>query len=218
MRFFKLKNFNWKYILGEILLLFAGINLAIWFNDWNASKAVQQDKEVALVKIKGEIEANLEELVQNRELNQQIPSFFAEMDSLNGDDGKLILTPSAMQDFRQKYPRYFSGVDSVQVDNELFEYKVDAFVNLEITDLSSIAWEIAKSTGIFHEFGYDCLYDLQGLYYTQDLVKTELSKATDALRAGSMRTLVRELAILKQLEGQLEDQYRDMIKNIDNCK
>ncbi|WP_420604096.1 hypothetical protein [Flagellimonas sp.] len=218
MRFFKLKNLNWKYILGEILLLFVGINLAIWFNDWNASKAVQQDKEVALVKIKGEIEANLEELVQNREINQQIPSFFAEMDSLNDDHGKLILKPSTMQDFRQRYPRYFSSVDSVALDDGLYEYDVDAFVNFEITDLSSIAWEIAKSTGIFHEFGYDCLYDLQGLYYTQDLVKVELDKATDALRAGSMRTLVRELAILKQLEGQLEDQYKDMIKNIDNCK
>ena len=112
MRFFKLKNFNWKYILGEIVLLFVGINLAIWFNDWNASKAVQQDKEVALVKIKDEIEANLEELVENRALNQQIPSFFAEMDSLNGENGKLILKPSTMQDFRQRYPRYFSSVDS----------------------------------------------------------------------------------------------------------
>ncbi|MGW9684020.1 hypothetical protein [Flagellimonas sp. 2504JD1-5] len=218
MRFFKFKNFNWKYIVGEIVLLFVGINLAIWFNDWNTSKAVQQDKEVALVKIKGEIEANLEELVKNRVLNQKIPAFFAEMDSLNGDDGKLILNPFTMHNFRQRYPRYFSSVDSVWVGNGLYKYEVDAFVNLEITDLSSIAWEIAKSTGIFHEFGYDCLYDLQGLYYTQDLVKTELSKATDALRAGSMRTLVKELAILKQLEGQLEDQYRDMIKNIENCK
>ncbi|WP_190809826.1 hypothetical protein [Flagellimonas sp. S3867] len=218
MRFFKNKHVNWKYIVGEIVLLFVGINLAIWFNDWNASKTVQQNKEVALVKIKGEIEANLEELVENGAINQQIPSFYAEMDSLNGDDGKLILTPTAMQNFMHRYPGYFSNVDSVAVGNGDYEYQVAAFVNLEITDLSSIAWEIAKSTGIFHEFGYDCLYDLQGLYNTQDLVKDELNKATDALRDGSMRELIRILQILKQLEAQLENQYRDMIQNIDNCK
>lgn len=218
MRFFKFKNFNWKYIVGEIVLLFVGINLAIWFNDWNASKTIQKDKEVALVKIKGEVEANLQELIQNGALNQQIPAFYTEMDSLNGDDGKLILTPMAMQEFVKSYPRYFSNIDSVAVGKGNYEYDVDAFVNLEITDLSSIAWEIAKSTGIFHEFGYDCLYDLQGLYNTQDLVKAELNKATDALRDGSMRELIRILQILKQLEAQLEKQYRDMIQNIDNCK
>ena len=39
MRFFKEnRRLNLKYIFGEILLLFIGINLAIWFNNWNTSK------------------------------------------------------------------------------------------------------------------------------------------------------------------------------------
>ncbi|WP_431129084.1 hypothetical protein [Flagellimonas flava] len=215
---FKLKHINWKYIFGEILLLFVGINLAIWFNDWNASKSIQKDKEVALVKIKEEIEANREELVANSAENQKIPAFFAEMDSLQGNNDLLVTSVEVMQGFVGRYPQFFQEIDSSRVEDGLYQYEVGALVNLEISDLSSIAWEIAKSTGIFHEFGYECLYELQSLYNTQDLVKIELNNATTALRNGSMKELVRVLNVMGQLEDQLEGQYEEMIQSIDNCK
>ncbi|MEX0360078.1 MAG: hypothetical protein AB3N10_03725 [Allomuricauda sp.] len=215
---FKLKHINWKYIFGEILLLFVGINLAIWFNDWNTSKSIQKDKEVALVKIKEEIEANRDELIANSALNQKIPAFFAEMDSLQGENDHLVTTPNTMRGFVGRYPHFFSEIDSVRIGDDLFQYEVGALVNLEISDLSSIAWDIAKSTGIFHEFGYDCLYGLQSLYNTQSLVKIELNNATAALRNGSMNELVRILNVMGQLEEQLEGQYTNMIQSIDNCK
>ena len=215
---FKIKHINWKYIFGEILLLFVGINLAIWFNDWNTSKSIQKDKEVALVKIKEEIEANRDELIANSALNQKIPAFFAEMDSLQGENDHLVTTPNIMRGFVGRYPHFFSEIDSVRIGDDLFQYEVGALVNLEISDLSSIAWDIAKSTGIFHEFGYDCLYGLQSLYNTQNLVKIELNNATAALRNGSMNELVRILNVMGQLEEQLEGQYTNMIQSIDNCK
>ena len=218
MRFFNIKEFNWKYIFGEIFLLFVGINLAIWFNDWNASKTIQKNKEIALEKIEGEIKANLDELVENSALNQKIPSFFTEINQLKNEEGALITSQVTMQVFTKTYASYVRKVDSSAVDNGLYRYSLDTFINLEITDLSSIAWEVSKSTGIFHEFGYDCLYDLQALYNTQDLVKNEMNNATEALRNRSMQDLVRTLEIMKQLEDQLEVQYRDMLKSIDDCK
>ena len=199
-------------------MLFVGINLAIWFNDWNTSKSIQKDKEVALVKIKEEIEANRDELIANSALNQKIPAFFAEMDSLQGENDHLVTTPNIMRGFVGRYPHFFSEIDSVRIGDDLFQYEVGALVNLEISDLSSIAWDIAKSTGIFHEFGYDCLYGLQSLYNTQNLVKIELNNATAALRNGSMNELVRILNVMGQLEEQLEGQYTNMIQSIDNCK
>jgi hypothetical protein len=218
MRFFKIKEFNWKYVFGEIFLLFVGINLAIWFNDWNASKTIQKNKEIALEKIEGEIENNLEQLVKDHESNQKIPAFFAEMDSIKSEEGRIIASPESMHYFVKKYPEFVRKLDSISVGNGLYHYNLDSFINLEITDLSSIAWDVSKSTGIFHEFGYDCLYDLQKLYNTQDLVKNELNKATEALRNTSMKDLVRTLGILKQLEEQLEKQYRDMLQNIKDCR
>ncbi|RDY59275.1 hypothetical protein [Flagellimonas nanhaiensis] len=218
MKFFRAKNFNWKYILGEILLLFIGINLAIWFNDWNASKEVQKNKEIALDKIEGEIRTNLEQLKENSAQNQKVPDFFDELNRLKGENKNLILAPDAIQTFIRKYPEFIRERDSSMVEDGLFEYDLDTYINLEITDLSSIAWDISKSTGIFHEFGYDCLYQLQAMYNTQHLVKNELANATDALRNKSFDDLVMTLKVMGQLEDQLEDQYNDMLGRIGDCK
>ena len=218
MRFFKSKTINWKYIVGEILLLFVGINLAIWFNDWNNSKVVQRDKEIALDKIEGEIRANLEELVENSAQNQKIPAFYQEIKRLNKESGGTITQSDEIHKLKEAYPQFVKKLDSIPKGNGLYEYEVDTFINLEITDLSSIAWEISKSTGIFHEFGYDCLYQLQGLYNTQELVKNELKNATEALRDESIDDLVRILVVLGQLESQLESQYKSALESIPNCK
>lgn len=123
-----------------------------------------------------------------------------------------------MYAFAKKHPRFVEKVDSTAMDSGLYRYSLDTSIYLEITDLSSIAWEVSKSTGIFHEFGYDCLYDLQALYNTQELVKNQMGKATEALRNKSMEELVGTLGFTKQLEDQLAEQYKDMLESIDDCK
>ncbi len=218
MRFLKLKTMNWKYILGEIILIFVGINLAIWFNDWNTSKTIQQDKEIALAKIKEEVENNLEQLVSSREQNQKIPSFYQELDDLKNEVGELEVAPKKMKEFLGKYGYFFAVTDSVSVGDGFYRYTADATIHLDITDLSSIAWDISKSTGIFHEFGFDCLYQMQGIYSGQELIKRELRSATQALSQKSIDDLIRILKFMDQLERQLLDQYKEMIKSIDNCK
>ena len=123
-----------------------------------------------------------------------------------------------MNAFAKKYPRFLAKVDSTATENGLYRYVLSTSIFLEITDLSSIAWEVSKSTGIFHEFGYDCLYDLQALYNTQELVKNQMNKATEDLRTKHIEELVATLGFTKQLEDQLAKQYRDMLENIDDCK
>ncbi|WP_222981546.1 hypothetical protein [Flagellimonas meishanensis] len=218
MSFFKTKTLNWKYIVGEILLLFVGINLAIWFNDWNNSKVIQKDKEIALNKIKGEIEANLEELVENSAQNQKIPAFYSEIGRLKEKHGELLVPPEEIQQLIRTFPEFIGKVDSIPAENGLYRYDMDTSINLEVTEMSSIAWDISKSTGIFHEFGYDCLYQLQALYNTQELVRNEIRNATDALRDKNIDGLIHVLSLLHQLEEQLERQYKNMLESIDNCK
>ncbi|MEM7379774.1 MAG: hypothetical protein AAF361_01100 [Bacteroidota bacterium] len=39
MRRFSFAKLNWKYVIGEVLPIFIGIKLTIWFNNWiNNSK------------------------------------------------------------------------------------------------------------------------------------------------------------------------------------
>lgn len=97
MRLFKLKGeFNWKYVVGEILLIFIGINLAIWFNNWNTSKKSEYEKQVAIEKITEEIENNRSELNLARSKNMLILSAFNDYQNLyNGNTSELIASPES---------------------------------------------------------------------------------------------------------------------------
>lgn len=219
MRFIRLKEIKWKYILGEIFLIFVGINLAIWFNGWNTSKTTSSNIEIALDKIKGELNANLKQLEENRTSNQKITFFLDAIMAIQKENsGELLVSPKIMSAFEDTYKDFFAVTDSTYVDTDLYSYVGDTYINLDITELSRIAWETSKSTGIFHEFGYECLYELEGIYNTQNLVQNEIDKATEALRNESIDDLRRILKFANQLEMQLESQYKKIIGNIDNCR
>ncbi len=219
MRFIKLDAINWKYILSEIFLIFVGINLAIWFNDWNSSKTANANIEIALDKIKGEIHANLEQLTENRTSNEKITFFLDAIEAIQKENkGELLVSPKTMSAFEDKYEDFFVVTDSTYIEPNLYNYVGETYINLDITELSRIAWETSKSTGIFHEFGYECLYELEGIYNTQNLVQNEIDKATEALRDQSIDDLKRILKFANQLELQLESQYEEILKNIDNCR
>jgi len=50
-----LRKVNWTYALGELILIFLGINLAIWFNNWNEAKKQKQIEYNTLAEIRDEI-------------------------------------------------------------------------------------------------------------------------------------------------------------------
>jgi hypothetical protein len=58
---------NWKYALGELVLIFLGISLAIAFQNWNESRKVNNQKALILQQIRTELlqdKTNLEEVIQ----------------------------------------------------------------------------------------------------------------------------------------------------------
>ena len=61
-RIFKpVKHIDWSYAVGEIILIFVGISLAIWFNNWNEDRNNRRT-EVNLLK---EIQENLVSNIQH---------------------------------------------------------------------------------------------------------------------------------------------------------
>ncbi|MEM8510104.1 MAG: hypothetical protein AAF717_19885 [Bacteroidota bacterium] len=215
----KVGNANWKYILGEIFLIFVGINLAVWFNNWNASKAISKNKEQAVLKIEGEIQSNLEELQSSWERNGSIPLFIEDFRSLTTDEeDRVLITVAEMQDFKTKYSGFFTPLDSLDVGSNKFAYTYETFINLEIAALSEIAWETSKSTGIFNAFEFDCLYGLESMYNLQGLVKQEYGNALEALQKEDIDKLIRVLVFIDQLDDQLEEKYQEMLQNLNDCK
>ena len=214
----KFKSFNWKYILGEILLIFIGINLAIWFNNWNTSRKLAENKAIAIAKIEEEINNNLNELVRAREANALIPGAIQSLRQLRSDKYEgTVATFSEMISYQKEFPGFYTVVDSIILEPGLYRYEGDTYLNLELASLTEIAWETSKDLQIANEFGFDCLYELENMYNVQRLVQKEINKSAEALQSVEIERLERILEFIRQLDSQLERDYNRMLENIENC-
>ncbi len=212
-------GFDWKYILREILLIFVGISLAIWFNNWNTANKTSRNKEVVIAKIKEEIGNNQKELIKAQKINQQISSAFDDFSKVyNGNSSQVITTPEELAILQNKYPKFFRVKDSIEIKEGVYRYNGDTFIELELPELTEIAWETARSINISNEFKYECLYNLQGMYSLQRRVQNNVDKAADMLQAGKINELIKILDIINQLDLQLQDDYKNMMQTIDDCR
>ncbi len=215
---FKLRSLNWKYILGEILLIFIGINLAIWFNNWNTSRKLDQNKAIAIAKIQEEINNNLIELVRARNANASIPAAIEKFRNMRSDNYEgTVATSSEMTLYIKEFPGFYTVMDSTILEPGLYRYEGDTFINLELAELTEIAWETSKDMEIANEFGFDCLYELENMYNVQRLVKKEIDKSAEALQTSDISRLERILEFIRQLDSQLERDYKRMLSNINIC-
>ena len=60
-----LGNISWRYAIGEIILIFIGITIAIWFNNWNESKKARIVEVKSLIEIKEAISQDLGDIKEN---------------------------------------------------------------------------------------------------------------------------------------------------------
>lgn len=220
MRLLRLKQkFNWKYIVGEVLLIFVGISLAIWFNNWNNTLTSDRNKKLAITKIKEEINSNIGELAIVQENNLFITQAFTDYQQVyeNGTS-TVVTTPQKRHQLNEKYPNFFRATDSVEVEEGRFRYQGRTYIELELPVLTQIAWETARSINITNEFDYNCLYELESMYNLQQRVQIEIDKAANALQRGEMGELMRILNFLDQLGTQLMEDYQTMLKNIGSCE
>lgn len=214
---FKKFQINWKYIVGETLLIFMGISLAIWFNNWNSARQTDQNKEIAITKIEGEIKSNLEELIESRKVNSRVKLAIEDYEKMQVAEVGTVATPLEIAAFQKDYPGFFTTADSIQYDGNRFVYDGDTYIGLELSTLPEIAWETAKATGITGAFGFECLYQLEAMYNVQRLVQAEMIKAALALQEGDIERLVKVLDFINQLDSQLEEDYKNALVSIKNC-
>ncbi len=220
MRFFKLKKKpNWKYILGEILLLFIGINLAIWFNNWNTSKKLNEDKKIAIHKITEEIKSNKNEIDNILNNYQSILNAYGKFKGVYDKNTSIVITtPSYLDSLNKKHPDFFKVKDSIAVNDSLFRYWGSTFIDLEIPNLSEIAWKTTMTLNISNIFDYECLYEIENLYNLQRRVQKEIDKAANALQKRELETLMNILEFLNQLGVILREKYDSVLESSVNCK
>lgn len=218
MKRLRLTSLNWKYIFGEVILIFLGINLAIWFNDWNTARNITNNKIVAIEKIEDEIRNNLQELVRAREINKNIPEAIGAIKNMHsGKYGGTVASVEEMAGLRASFPEFYEPTDSSEVAPGLYLYEGETLLNLELAELTDIAWETTRDMGIASEFGFDCLYQLENMYNVQRLVEKEIDNAAEALQKSDIERLLRVLEFIRQLDTQLERDYNRVLENLKVC-
>jgi len=219
MRFFRLnRKLNLKYIIGEILLLFIGINLAIWFNNWNASKKINKEKKVAISKIKEEINNNKVEIDSVLINSHLIINAYRDFKNIyDGNTTAIYAKPKQLKLLNNKYPDYFRVKDSIAFENGIYHYRGATHINLEIPTLTEIAWKTTTTLNVTNEFNYECLYELESLYNLQRRVQIEINKSADAMQQGKLEELMVILEFINQLGSQLQNKYESIKENISNC-
>lgn len=222
MRFFKLNkdyHFNWRYVLGEVFLIFVGINLAIWFNNWNTNKTADRNKAAAIAKISEEIRDNLSDLESVYDKNNKVlDAYNAYKPFYNEDTSELIATSEERAALDKKHPDFFQVIDSAEVENLIYKYSGKTYVKIELSDLSEIAWNTSNAISVTNEFSYDCLYGLESLYNLQRRVQKEINKASDALQKRQLKELVNILSFCNKLMEQLVTNYNEVLQSIDECQ
>ncbi len=214
-----IKRINWKYIVGEVLLIFLGINLAIWFNDWSATQKITRQRSIAIDKIKEEIRNNVDELTDAQAINKKITEAYADYAEVYGDNSaELITTPENLQKLQAKHPGYFQATDSILLEPGLYHYKGGSIVFFEIAELTQIAWETAKSVDVSHSFNYECLYQLESTYSLQRRVAKEFDKAADPLQKRDLEQFIIILDVIEQYAVVLEELYAKLLQDIDRCR
>ncbi|SFR34028.1 hypothetical protein SAMN04490243_0768 [Robiginitalea myxolifaciens] len=219
MRFFKkIKRSNLTYILSELVLLFIGINLAIWFNNWNTSKKINEAKAVAIEKIIDEIENNQLEVETVLQNNYIVLNAYEDFKNLYSGNTSVVKADAIkMQTLTNKYPGFFTVKDSTLIDEGQYLYEGSSRINLEIPTLTEIAWETTVTKNISVEFSYDCLYELESVYNLQRRVQVEIDKSADALQKGDIESLMVILDFLNQLGNDLKQDYEALKEHIKNC-
>ncbi len=64
LKFAKIRRYAW-YAVGEIMLIFAGISLALWFSNWNDERQLIRLESMALADIASNLNANVDHINAN---------------------------------------------------------------------------------------------------------------------------------------------------------
>ena len=211
-------KWDWKYILGEVFLIFVGINLAIWFNNWNASSRLDQDRQLALDKLTEEIQSNQEELRKAKVINVRILEAFKAYNQVYaGHSTKVITSAEHMKMLQDSFPNFFKINTTQPLQADTFIYEGGTSINLELAELTDIAWTTSQSIEITNTFSYSCLYELASMYQLQNRLKREIDRAAQALQERRLQDLLRILEFIQQFEVLLEQDYSSSLQSLKDC-
>ena len=212
---------NWVVTLTATLV---GVFAALYVNEWVASKKLRNQKAIATQNILAEISSNNEDLHLTILKHAELLETMTFLGKYVDEESRLIAPPDSLDKFRAKYPALVLIEDSTQLENGYYEY--DGEINLDLTfpqfNLSTIAWETLKNSGISATYGFECLLYLETVdKITQEVLQKNrelLEYFTGAKESGEENeNLLNHLELLIDYEESLQEVYQGSERALENC-
>lgn len=209
---------SWRYVLTELFLIVAGILLAINLNTWNANRKLEEQVQLSLDKIRGELQNNMSELKDVLEANENCNAFYSAIANLTGQEiDKITCAVSQMDSLRKNYGDNFDVVDSTKVGTATFEYEVQLMFSLEYGEMMDIAWRTAQISNNINEYDYECLEQIISTYGLQDLFVEVQRKFLDFEIVRDQEVYVATYQLSFQFAQDLMERYEDLELALENC-
>ncbi len=197
-----------NHLVGLLGVLF-GVLIAFWLSNWSNEKRAEATLEVALVNIKSEVsrnDANLDTIFNNNlKLYEFLGKYLKSVDA----EMNVTATDQVWKSLQRQYPEYLEDEGSeVRLDLDLFQ-------------LSDVAWSAAHRTDAFSSMDYNLAFALEKSYDLQArLSEFDGSLINDLKGINNTResflNLYRTLGFALGIATNLrEDNYTELIQMID---
>jgi len=212
---------NWVITLTATLV---GVFLALYLNQLGSEKELRIQKTKVKSNIISEFNANYSSLAESIEKHKNYLHFLDFLQQfLNRSDRRMIAPTDTFQYYISKYPKYFLDKDSIIIRENESEYVGSIKFHFELShvNISSIAWETLKSSGISSTFDFECLMNLELIgKLTNEVIEREKIITNSVLNIKQAlldKTLNSELKVLIDLEEALLEEYKNSKDKMKNC-
>jgi len=217
-----MKTINWTYLLTEVFFLVLGLFLALELNDWSARRKVEQRKTIALQNIQKEIQSNIEELNGNGNndellaLTQSIYPLQAE--GVEPERGYLLLeiSPAERDSLRKQYAGTIVFKDSSALGKNV-RYKVRLNFELNLANLSDLAWETTKLGGLMDKFSFDCTKGILPAYQIQEKFHLQQDNMVNVYGEQDIPAFLVQVFFWKEYKNALNEEYKLALEGLEDC-
>ncbi len=218
-RLFKpLQSLNWRYLLMELVLIVFGILIAVNIDSWNEDRKMQEQTQISIERIVGEMQANIEEIQDVIDGNREIFDFHTTLDAWNTNEINVVqMSPDTLQRLAATYGDYFVVQDSTPVDAATQEYRLGFSLSLEFGELSDLAWQTAKLSNTISQFDYSCLQDILSVYSFQEIFTGVQSKFLDTAIQLDEEQFILNFMFCHRLAIDLLARYQDLEESVKEC-
>jgi len=216
----KLLTNNWVITLSATLI---GVFLALYLNERMASKKNDVQKKIAAKNILSEITSNHENIKQSIIKHSKFLAW-TDFSTKYMIDEKLIVSKDSMNKFRNQHPNIIRVTDSTHINNNTYHYEGITNVDFSMSnlELTTIAWETLKNSGISSTYDFECLMYLETIQKLINEVTQLDQEFLDYLynaniKAAKNEKIISYLELLIMYEKGLNETFNQSEKQLKNC-